>query len=156
MLLPLAAPAVSDSPSAACNGDAAPSLEGASAPPAVAGAEGGDGGEASAEEVFERFKTFDVKRASCFREEERQHLLSVIEGGFGDLEAFNSIVRHLFTHRLEGKEMSSSTRRASTRRDPRALANGALPRDGASTAGKAAAVPRLGGLADVEAVAQAV
>ena len=66
--------------------------------------------------VVERFRLFDCKRAKCFREEERQHLLSVIENGFGDLEVFNSVVRHLFTNRLEGGD--GATQRSATRLRP--------------------------------------
>lgn len=72
-----------------------------------------DGGREAAElQVFEGFRTFDVRRAMCFHEAERQHLLSVVESGFGDLEVFNSMVRHLFTNRLVGDEVTSTTRSA--------------------------------------------
>ena len=103
--------------------------------------EGGeDGGREAAElQVYEGFRTFDVRRAMCFREEERQHLLSVVEAGFGDLDVFNSLVRHLFTNRLVGDEMTSTTRRASTRRASRSDASPV----GARTA-KPAGVPVLG------------
>ena len=78
-----------------------------------------DKGPSAVEMVFERFRTFDVKKAQCFREEERQHLLSVIENGFGELDIFSSIVRQLFSQALEsGEAMDDSTRtgRSSTRR----------------------------------------
>jgi hypothetical protein len=68
--------------------------------------------------VYQRFRSFDVKRASCFREEERQHLLSVIESGFGDLEVFNSVVRGVFTNMLDasGNATGETSRRISVRR----------------------------------------
>ena len=78
-----------------------------------------DKGPSAVEMVFERFRTFDVKKAQCFREEERQHLLSVIENGFGELDIFSSIVRQLFSQALEsGEALDDSTRtgRSSTRR----------------------------------------
>ena len=48
------------------------------------------------EAVFERFRTFEVSAAKATKEEERQHLLGVIEAGFGDLDVFNSLVQGLF------------------------------------------------------------
>ena len=52
--------------------------------------------EGAMEAVFERFRTFEVSGTKAFKEEERQHLLGVIEAGFGDLEVFNSLVQSLF------------------------------------------------------------
>ena len=103
----------------------------------------GGGREAAELQIYEGFRMFDVRRAMCFREEERQHLLSVVEGGFGDLEVFNSVVRHLFTNRLAGDEVTSTTRRASTRRLSRSDASPAGARAVASQV-RPAAVPRLG------------
>ena len=60
--------------------------------------------------MFEGFPAFDVRHA-MLHEAERQHLL-VVESGFGDLEVFNSMVRHLFTNRLVGDEVTSTTRSA--------------------------------------------
>ena len=34
-------------------------------------------------QVFEGFAAFDVSRAQCFKPEDRSHLLSVIEAGYG-------------------------------------------------------------------------
>ena len=47
-------------------------------------------------EVFERFRRFEVSATKATKEEDRQHLLGVIEAGFGDLEVFNSLVQNLF------------------------------------------------------------
>ena len=44
-----------------------------------------------------RFEQFDVETAKCTKEADRQHLLGVIETGFGELAVFNSLVRSLFT-----------------------------------------------------------
>ena len=46
--------------------------------------------------VIARFESFDVAEAKATKEEDRQHLLGVIELGFGELAVFNSLVRHLF------------------------------------------------------------
>ena len=47
--------------------------------------------------ILGRFQRFDVAEAKASREEDRQHLLGVIELGFGDLSVFNTLVRHLFS-----------------------------------------------------------
>ena len=43
---------------------------------------------------------FDASKAQCFLKRDREKLLAVIEAGFGDLYAFNSMVHGLFP---EGK-----------------------------------------------------
>jgi hypothetical protein len=40
--------------------------------------------------------SFDTARAQCYLQRDRQHLLAVIEAGFGDLLPFNQSVRTLF------------------------------------------------------------
>ena len=40
---------------------------------------------------------FDVESASCFLDEDRQRLLSVIEVGFGDFSSFNTAIRSTFS-----------------------------------------------------------
>ena len=43
---------------------------------------------------------FDVGKAQCFDAREKQHLISVIEAGFGnDLEEFNLLIRKIFSKR---------------------------------------------------------
>jgi len=49
--------------------------------------------------MLERFKSFDAQHAKCFDENDRQHLLSIIETGFGDFRTFNEVVRHAFVSR---------------------------------------------------------
>ena len=63
-------------------------------------------------EALERFARFDVADATCFKPDEREHLLSVIEAGFGGYDGFNKIMRECFStahtsesstrHRLRG------------------------------------------------------
>ena len=50
----------------------------------------GGGGEAHT-----LFASFDAAKAKCFKAKDRQHLLGVIESGFGDLVPFNKVVRGL-------------------------------------------------------------
>ena len=52
---------------------------------------------AALDAIWTKFADFDVEQAKCTKEEERQHLLAVIEAAFGDLAVFNSLVRHMFT-----------------------------------------------------------
>lgn len=51
--------------------------------------------------ALERFRSFDVSQAQCFDPVQLDHLLSVIEAGFGSFDTFNSIVRHAFANQLE-------------------------------------------------------
>ena len=55
----------------------------------------------------EQFATFDAGKARCFLASDREHLLAVIEAGFGDFDNFNRVVRNLFASRLH--RMSSSS-----------------------------------------------
>mmetsp|Transcript_115241 Transcript_115241/g.325651 ORF Transcript_115241/g.325651 Transcript_115241/m.325651 type:complete len:526 (+) Transcript_115241:104-1681(+) len=55
--------------------------------------------ETVSESIMQEFKTFDAKKAMCFYEKDRQHLLSVIEAGFGNFDVFNEIVRHALVAR---------------------------------------------------------
>ena len=59
-----------------------------------------DEGSEGTEKLLKTFKKFDAAKAQCFLAKDRQNLLAVIEAGFGDLYAFNSMVHGLF---LEGK-----------------------------------------------------
>jgi len=47
-------------------------------------------------EIRSRFRTFDAKQATCFKLEDRERLLAVIESGFGSLDNFNMLVSGLF------------------------------------------------------------
>ena len=53
-----------------------------------------------------QFAGFDAAKAQCFLPSDREHLLAVIEAGFGDFHDFNRIARTLFASRLHG-ELSS-------------------------------------------------
>ena len=39
--------------------------------------------------LTEQFATFDATKAQCFLASDREHLLAVIEAGFGDFDDFN-------------------------------------------------------------------
>ena len=54
----------------------------------------------------EQFATFNAGKAQCFLASDREHLLAVIEAGFGDFDDFNRVARNLFASRLHEK-MSS-------------------------------------------------
>ena len=47
------------------------------------------------------FLKFSVEEARCYKEDERQHLLGVVETGFGSLDTFDELVRSLFAESLE-------------------------------------------------------
>ena len=42
--------------------------------------------------------SFDTAHAQCYLQRDRQHLLAVIESGFGDLKPFDKLVRGVFSH----------------------------------------------------------
>ena len=50
--------------------------------------------------LTEQFATFDAGKARCFLASDREHLLAVIEAGFGDFDGFNRIARNLLASRL--------------------------------------------------------
>ena len=62
--------------------------------------------------LTEGFATFDAGKAQCFLARDREHLLAVIEAGFGDFYDFNRIVRNLLVSRLHDE---LSWRRSSRR-----------------------------------------
>ena len=43
--------------------------------------------------------SFDARKARCYHAKDRQHLLGVIEHGFGSFDAFNAIARKMLTDR---------------------------------------------------------
>ena len=53
------------------------------------------------EAVRAAFLKFSVEDARCYKEDERQHLLGVVETGFGSLDTFDELVRSLFAESLE-------------------------------------------------------
>ena len=56
--------------------------------------------------LTEQFATFDAGKARCLLASDREHLLAVIEAGFGDFDDFNRIARNLLESRLH-KALSS-------------------------------------------------
>ena len=50
--------------------------------------------------LTEQFATFDAGKAQCFLAKDREHLLAVIEAGFGDFYDFNRVARNLLASRL--------------------------------------------------------
>ena len=53
------------------------------------------------EELMAQLATFDAAEAQCFKPEDRQKLLAVIEAGFGNFEDFNKDVRGVFASRRQ-------------------------------------------------------
>ena len=56
--------------------------------------------------LTEQFASFDAGKARCFLASDREHLLAVIEAGFGDFTDFNRAARNLLAGRLH-EELSS-------------------------------------------------
>ena len=48
----------------------------------------------------EQFATFNAGKARCFLASDREHLLAVIEAGFGDFDDFNRVARNLLANRV--------------------------------------------------------
>ena len=46
-----------------------------------------------APQIAKEFKNFNAAKAQCFKVEDRERLLAVIEAGFGDFKEFNDLVR---------------------------------------------------------------
>ena len=57
--------------------------------------------EAESAVVVHRLENFDARGAKCFKEHERQHLLSVIRAGFGSLDEFNSTMRTVLIGKMQ-------------------------------------------------------
>ena len=79
---------------------------------------------AAKRELAAQLATFNAAKAECFKQEDRQKLLAVIEAGFGDFQDFNQDVRTVFLrglHRLSSSRGRSSLTRlfASEDRLPR-------------------------------------
>ena len=58
-------------------------------------------------QLTEQFATFDAGKAQCFLASDRQHLLAVIEAGFGDFYDFNRVARNLLVRRVATRDSSS-------------------------------------------------
>ena len=63
--------------------------------------------------LTKQFATFDAAKARCFLASDREHLLAVIEAGFGDYDDFNRIARNLFASRLHDDSLRLSLRKSS-------------------------------------------
>ena len=63
--------------------------------------------------LMEQFATFNAGKARCFLASDREHLLAVIEAGFGDFYDFNRIARSLLANRLHDELSSRSPTRRS-------------------------------------------
>ena len=65
--------------------------------------------------LTEQFATFNAGKAHCFLASDREHLLAVIEAGFGDFYDFNRVARNLLASRLhENKSSRRSSRSVSS------------------------------------------
>ena len=53
-------------------------------------------GRTALEVIFGAFKTFDAHDAKCFKPEDKEALLGVIESGTGSIDAFNHTVQEIF------------------------------------------------------------
>ena len=101
--------------------------------------------------LLEQFATCDAGKARCFLASDREHLLAVIEAGFGDFYDFNRVARSLLARRVFDRNSSSwDLLKASTNvdREPanlalrlQALARGRSTR--AALLGRARAATRL-------------
>ena len=56
------------------------------------------------EEVSGQIERFDALQAMCFKPDERQRLLGIIETAFGDFSVFNAAVRSVLTAKVVGGE----------------------------------------------------
>ena len=57
--------------------------------------------------LTEQFAGFDAAKAQCFLPSDREHLLAVIEAGFGDFDDFNRVARTLLATRISRGDSSS-------------------------------------------------
>ena len=58
--------------------------------------------------LTEQFATFDAGKARCSLASDREHLLAVIEAGFGDFHDFNRVARNLLASRVYDELSSRS------------------------------------------------
>lgn len=61
--------------------------------------------EAARRLLTKQFASFDAAKAQCFKVEDRQKLLAVIEAAFGDFREFNKCVRDVFAERTVASSM---------------------------------------------------
>ena len=58
------------------------------------------------EDAKKKFEQVDVSTSKCFKEEDRQKLLGVVEQGFGSFFEFNEIIRNVFSERVTHQDFS--------------------------------------------------
>ena len=63
--------------------------------------------------LTEQFATFNAGKAQCFLASDREHLLAVIEAGFGDFDDFNRVARNLLASRLHYRTITTPRAAAS-------------------------------------------
>ena len=61
------------------------------------------------DEAKTSLQTFRVRHAQCFRPEEKQRLLAVIEAGFGDVQPFDDIIRHILSTTIAEHTIADAT-----------------------------------------------
>lgn len=64
------------------------------------------------QKVLHGFKSFDAAEANCYRMEDKERLLGVVEGSFGSLDEFNLAVRKAFARALHLKGVSLPSAKA--------------------------------------------
>ena len=75
---------------------------------AIAGKDGTAASQGQArQQIAKEFKNFNAAKAQCFKVEDRERLLAVIEAGFGDFKEFNALVRDVFKSRLEKSRLGT-------------------------------------------------
>ena len=75
---------------------------------AIAGKDGTAASQGQArQQIAKEFKNFNAAKAQCFKVEDRERLLAVIEAGFGDFKEFNELVRDVFKTRLEKSRLGT-------------------------------------------------
>ena len=62
--------------------------------------------------LTEQFSTFNAGKAHCFLASDREHLLAVIEAGFGDFDDVNRAARNILGRRLLDEVTLHSSRRS--------------------------------------------
>ena len=67
---------------------------------------------AAKKELTEQLATFDAAKAECFKHEDEQKLLAVIEAAFGTFDDFNERVRSAFEKRVDMKSAVRNVKNA--------------------------------------------
>jgi hypothetical protein len=61
------------------------------------------------------FRAFECAKAQCYDPKDREHLLSVVESGFGSFDTFDGVVRQLFVALLKRRLGAAAWQQASRR-----------------------------------------